>query len=116
VPRPATPARDAHAAQPGADPATGRGLDTHYEQLRHAALHHRAQAFPLGLGVLSGNGVIAWHRIVAGLAPTTRHPAPTPAGGIATTPSPAAAGERALPVDLTGELISILVAITLVPT
>ena len=111
---PARPARDGPAAQPGADPAAGRGLDAHYEQLRHAALHRRAQAFPLGLGVLTGNGVIAWHRVVADLAPTAHHHAPTLASGIAATP--AAAGDRALPVDLTGELVSILAAITLVPT
>jgi hypothetical protein len=114
VHRPATPACDGRAARPGADPAAGRGLDAHYEQLRHAALHHRAQAFPLGLGVLSGNGVIAWHRVVADLAPAPRHHPPTLARGIAATP--AAAGDRALPVDLTGELVSILAAITLVPT
>jgi hypothetical protein len=114
VPRPTTPARDGPIAQPGADPAAGRGLDAHYEQLRHAALHHRAQAFPLGLGVLSGNGVIAWHRVVADLTPTTSHHAPTPASGIAATP--AGEGDRALPVDLTGELVNILAAMTLAPT
>ena len=112
--RPATPARAGRAAPPGADPAAGCGLDAHYEQLRHAALHRRAQAFPLGLGVLTGNGVIAWHRVVADLAPPARQHAPTPTSGIAATP--AAAAGRALPVDLTGELVSILAAITLVPT
>jgi len=46
------------AAEPGArldagqDSAPGRGLDPRYEQLRHAALHARAEAFPLGIGVL----------------------------------------------------------------
>lgn len=112
--RPATPARAGRAAHPAADPATGRGLDAHYEQLRHAVLHHRAQAFPLGLGVLCGNGVIAWHRVVADLAPAAGHPTPTLAHRIAATP--AAAADRALPVDLTGELVSILAALTLVPT
>jgi hypothetical protein len=113
VPRPSPPAPDGPAAQPGPDPAAGRGLHA-YEQLRHAALHHRAQAFPLGLGVLSGNGVIAWHRVVADLAPTTGHHAPIPASGVPATP--AGAGDRALPVDLTGELVNILAAMTLAPT
>jgi hypothetical protein len=110
VPRPATPARQV----PGADPATGRGLDAHYEQLRHAALHHRAQAFPLGLGVLAGNGVIAWHRVVADLAPITSHHTLTSPGGTAATP--AGAGQRALPVEVSGELVNILAAMALVPT
>jgi len=30
-------------------------LDARYEQLRHAALHARGTAFPLGLGVLTGH-------------------------------------------------------------
>jgi len=34
-------------------------LDARYEQLRHAALHARATAFPLGLGVLTSKGVTA---------------------------------------------------------
>ena len=42
-----------------------------YEQLRHAALHARATAFPLGLGVLTGKGVTAWRHALAGLAPAT---------------------------------------------
>jgi hypothetical protein len=37
-------------------------LDARYEQLRHAALHARATAFPLGLGVLTSKGVTAWRR------------------------------------------------------
>ena len=48
------------AAEPGTRPgcrpghaAPGGGLDARYEQLRHAALHARAEAFPLGLGVLT---------------------------------------------------------------
>ena len=40
----------------GQDSAPGGVLDTHYEQLRHAALHARAEAFPLGLGVLTQQG------------------------------------------------------------
>ena len=51
------------AAEPGArldagqDSAPGGVLDARYEQLRHAALHARAEAFPLGLGVLARGGV-----------------------------------------------------------
>ena len=47
----------------------GGGLDARYEQLRHAALHARASAFPLGLGVLTGKGITAWRRALAHLAP-----------------------------------------------
>jgi hypothetical protein len=43
----------------GQDTAPGGGLDARYEQLRHAALHARATAFPLGLGGLTGKGVTA---------------------------------------------------------
>ena len=42
-------------------------LDGRYEQLRHAALHARASAFPLGLGVLTSRGVTAWCRVLAHL-------------------------------------------------
>ncbi len=63
------------AAEPGTsldagqDSAPGGGLDARYEQLRHAALHTRAEAFPLGLGVLARGGVTAWRHALAGLAP-----------------------------------------------
>jgi hypothetical protein len=56
------------AAEPGGRPdagqdsAPGGGLSARYEELRHAALHARGEAFPLGLGVLAGKGVIAWQR------------------------------------------------------
>jgi hypothetical protein len=71
------------AAEPGArldagqPTAPGGGLDARYEQLRHAALHTRGEAFPLGLGVLACKGVIAWQRALASLAPAARA---TPAG------------------------------------
>ena len=52
--------------------APGGGLDARYEQLRHAALHARGEAFPLGLGVLAGKGVTAWQRALASLAPAAR--------------------------------------------
>jgi hypothetical protein len=69
------------AAEPGARPdagqatAPGGGLDTRYEELRHAALHARGQAFPLGLGVLAGKGVTAWQRTLASLAVPQAAPA-----------------------------------------
>ena len=54
--------------------APGGGLDTRYEQLHHAALHARAQAFPLGLRVLTRRGVTTWRHARAHLA--VRRPAP----------------------------------------
>jgi hypothetical protein len=87
------------AAEPGPSPtgpdagqahAPGGGLDARYEQLRHAVLHARATAFPLGLGVLTGKGVTAWRRALAQLtcAPATgTTPAPSPA---ARPPGPSA--------------------------
>jgi hypothetical protein len=96
----------------GQDTAPGGGLDARYEQLRHAALHARATAFPLGLGVLTGKGVTAWRHALAGLAPATSatctgRPA-EPAGPASSTP--------AVPAHLTIELINILAALTLTST
>jgi hypothetical protein len=88
----------------GQDRAPGSGLDARYEQLRHAALHARAEAFPLGLGVLTGRGVTAWRHALAGLAPA---PAAPPAG-----PPPA----PALPAALAAELINVLAAMALTGT
>jgi hypothetical protein len=102
------------AAEPGArldagqDRVPGSGLDARYEQLRHAALHARAEAFPLGLGVLAGKGVTAWQRTLASLAPASpANPAGSPAG-----PLPAS-GAVPLPAGLAAELISILAALAL---
>jgi hypothetical protein len=103
------------AAEPGTrldagqDSAPGSGLDARYEQLRHAALHARAEAFPLGLGVLARGGVTAWRHALAGLAPASGRAAAVPAGQPAGT-HPAGAG---LPVPVTAELISVLAAVTL---
>ncbi len=89
------------AAEPGTsldagqDSAPGGGLDARYEQLRHAALHTRAEAFPLGLGVLARGGVTAWRHALAGLAP---------------------AGHARLPVPVAAELISALAAVALAGT
>jgi hypothetical protein len=99
------------AAEPGTrldasqDSAPGGGLDARYEQLRHAALHARAGAFPLGLGVLTGKGVTAWQRTLASLVPAARA---APAG------LPAPAGRpHPLPAGLAAELISVLAAVAL---
>lgn len=73
------------AADPGAcpdagqDSAPGSGLDARYEQLRHAALHARAEAFPLGISVLTGKGVTAWQRALATAAPAPATRATAPA-------------------------------------
>jgi len=75
-----------------------------YEHLRHAALHARAEAFPLGLAVLTRRGLTAWTRALAELTP-----APTgPASALTDTPA-------LPPAALTRELVSILAALTLVP-
>src|SRR6516165_2189245 len=105
------------AAEPGARPdagqatAPGGGLDARYEQLRHAALHARAQAFPLGLGVLTGKGVTAWQHALASLAPDTvpARPATSPSPPA----SPQAAAMPALPARLAAELIHALAGLAL---
>ena len=88
---------------PGQAPAPGGGLDARYEQLRHAALHARASAFPLGLGVLTGKGVTAWRRALAHLT-CADHPQhrTNPAPG-----SPAAQADP-LPGPVTAELVHAL--------
>jgi hypothetical protein len=95
----------------GQDRAPGSGLDARYEQLRHAALHARAEAFPLGLGVLAGKGVTAWRRALASLVPAAAaSPATPPAGPLPADCVPA------LPARLAGELINVLAALTLTST
>ncbi len=93
----------------GQDTAPGGGLDARYEQLRHAALHARAEAFPLGLGVLTRRGVTAWRHALASLAPAgpgTAAPACRPPG---TRPAQAAG----LPAPVAAELINVLAALVL---
>jgi len=103
------------AAEPGARPDAGQattpggGLDARYEELRHAALRARAEAFPLGLGVLAGKGVTAWQRTLASLAV----PQPAPAGRL---PGPAPAQPARLPAPAAAELISALAAVVLAGT
>ena len=102
------------AAEPGARPdagqvtAPGGGLDARYEQLRHAALHARAEAFPLGLGVLTGKGVTAWQHALASVAPAAAPARPVtlpPAGPRAAMPAP--------PARLAAELIHALAGLAL---
>ena len=102
------------AAEPGARPdagqvtAPGGGLDARYEQLRHAALHARAEAFPLGLGVLTGKGVTAWQHALASVAPAAAPARPAtlpPAGPRAAMPAP--------PARLAAELIHALAGLAL---
>jgi hypothetical protein len=80
-------------------------LDARYEQLRHAALHARATAFPLGLGVLASKGVTAWRRALAQLAgsPAPRTPPAPPGTGAAAPQAPAP-----LPGPASAELIHAL--------
>jgi hypothetical protein len=96
----------APAWMPARTAPPGSGLDARYEQLRHAALHARAEAFPLGLGVLARGGVTAWRHALASLAP---------AGQQATTVSASQHPARAagLPVPVTAELITALAAVAL---
>ncbi len=99
------------AAEPGARPdagqvtAPGGGLDVRYEHLRHAALHARAQAFPLGVGVLTGKGVTAWQRALTS-------PQPAPPAPLAAVPGRAGR----FPAPVAAELISALAAVALVGT
>ena len=95
-PGPSPPGRDAGQAR-----VPGGGLDARYEQLRHAALHARASAFPLGLGVLTSKGVTAWRRALAHLtcATTSR---------TARTSSPAARLPGTLPGPVATELVHAL--------
>jgi len=101
------------AAEPGAsldagqDSAPGGGLDARYEQLRHAALHARAEAFPLGLGVLVGKGVTAWRHALASLTPTS------PAAPARRPPGTHVAQPADLPAPVAAELINALAAVAL---
>jgi len=99
----------------GQDTAPGGGLDARYEQLRHAALHARATAFPLGLGVLTGKGVTAWRHALAGLAPATSATCIARPAEPAGTARPASYAP-AVPAHLAIELINILAALTFTGT
>ena len=84
----------------------GGGLDARYEQLRHAALHARASAFPLGLGVLTGKGVTAWRRLLTCLT-STATPGTVPPGDTAARVLP----PGTLPDPVTTELVHVLAAV-----
>ena len=96
----------------GQDTAPGGGLDARYEQLRHAALHARAEAFPLGLGVLTRRGVTAWRQALASLAPAGRHPRRQHTGA-ARRPGMHPARAAVLPAPVAAELINVLAALAL---
>jgi len=101
------------AAEPGTsldagqDSAPGGVLDARYEQLRHAALHARGEAFPLGLGVLTRSGVTAWQRALASLAVPQPGPAGRPSGTAPADPP------ATLPAPVAAELISAPAAVAL---
>ena len=107
------------AAEPGARPDAGQataprgGLDARYEQLRHAALHARASAFPLGLGVLTGRGVTAWRRALASLTCETGPGTTTPPGR---APGAEPVHPAGLPAPVATELINVLAAVALAGT
>ncbi len=102
------------AAEPGTRPDAGQdhvpggGLDARDEQLRHAALHARAEAFPLGLGVLTRRGVTAWRQALASLAP-----AGTSTAAPACQPGMHSAQAADLPAPVAAELINMLAALVL---
>lgn len=107
----ATTGSGAEAGQGVASPA---GLDARYEQLRHAVLHDRARAFPLGLGILIARGVTAWKRLLtsitvaAGTTPAHQNP-PAPASRLQQPVPPP------MPAQLTSQLVHVLadLAVTL---
>ena len=80
------------------------GLDPRYEQLRHAALHARAEAFPLGFAVLTRRGVTGWRRALTEMSANQAVPA------MPGSPPPDAAG---LPAAVSAELVDALAAVTL---
>jgi len=67
-------------------------LDARYEHLRHAALHARGDAFPLGFAVLTRRGVTAWRAMRwPRLLPRLRNDTPAAGGGAAAATRPPAA-------------------------
>jgi hypothetical protein len=82
----------------------GGGLDARYEALRHAALHARAEAFPLGFAVLTRRGVTGWRRALTEV--TANHATPA----MPASPAPASAS---LPVAVSAELVDALATVAL---
>jgi hypothetical protein len=108
------------AAEPGARPdagqdrAPGGWLDARYEQLRNAALHARAEAFPLGLGVLTCKGVTAWRHALADLTHAGgQGPGTSTAAPAGQPPAMHPAGSAGLPAPVAAELIHVLAAVAL---
>jgi hypothetical protein len=85
----------------------GGGLDARYEALRHAALHARAEAFPLGFAVLAHRGVTGWRRALTDVTANQATPA---------LPGAPASASASLPVAVTAELIDALAAVALAGT
>jgi len=85
----------------------GSGLDARYEALRHAALHARAEAFPLGFAVLTRRGVTGWRRALTEVAANQATPV------MPASPAPASAS---LPVAVSAELVDALAAVALTGT
>ncbi|MFI1919314.1 hypothetical protein [Nocardia sp. NPDC020380] len=75
--------------------------------MRHAALTARAEAFPLGFGILTRRGLLAWRnavtRATAAARPAPRHPS-TAAATVSTTAA------------VTAELIDALAGLALTGT
>jgi hypothetical protein len=82
----------------------GGGLDARYEALRHAALHARAEAFPLGFTVFTRRGVTGWRRALTQVTANQASPV------MPASPAPASAS---LPVAVTAELVDALAAVAL---
>jgi len=102
-PSPGTTARRPGRRRDLGQAHAGAGSDARYEHLRHAALHARAEAFPLGLAVLTRQGLTAWTRALAERAPTP----------IAATSAATAPPQPLACAALTRELVNILAALTL---
>jgi hypothetical protein len=85
----------------------GGGLDARYEQLRHAALHARAEAFPLGFAVLTRRGVTGWRRALTEVTTNQATPA---------IPASSASASASLPAAVTAELVDALAAVALAGT
>ncbi|KZM70439.1 hypothetical protein [Nocardia terpenica] len=66
---------------PQPEPRAG-GLDPGYEQLRHAAVHARAEAFPLGFAILTRRGVLAWRAAIGRAVDASAAPRPAPVAAL----------------------------------
>jgi hypothetical protein len=129
---PLRPSPGLAAAEPGGPPssvpgagqdAAPAGLDARYEHLRHAVLHDRARAFPLGLGVLVAKGVTAWQRLLTHLTGTptgacTGTGTGTGASDQTRSPQagPAAPAQAPLPQEVSTQLIHALAGLAVALT